>query len=78
MTDGPGMRGTRWTDLAVPFIVVAVTVYILLRFSYSSLPPLQYFVPVPLTALAVAEFVARLHPAPSDHSLRRLSRRRPT
>ncbi|HAL26940.1 MAG TPA: hypothetical protein DCP25_09420, partial [Chloroflexi bacterium] len=48
---GPG-------DLAVPFFVIGITVYVLLRVSYSALPPLQSFVPVPLAVLAVAEFVA--------------------
>ncbi|WP_375480327.1 DUF3180 domain-containing protein [uncultured Jatrophihabitans sp.] len=58
MTGGSGMRRTRWQDLAVPLIVVAVTVFALLRFSYSDLPPLQYVVPVPIAALAAVEFVA--------------------
>jgi hypothetical protein len=52
------MRRTRFADLAVPFFVIGVTVYVLLRFSYSDLPPLKSFVPVPLAALAVAEYVA--------------------
>lgn len=52
------MRRTGWGDLAVPLAVVAVTVYVLLQFSYESLPPLQYLLPVPLAALAAAEFVA--------------------
>ena len=51
------MRRTGWADLAVPFVIIAVAVYVLLRFSYSSLPPLQYIVPVPVAALAVVEFV---------------------
>jgi len=55
---GPGMRRTRWTDLAVPCAVIAVAVYALLRFSYSSLPPLRWLVPAPIAALAVAELVA--------------------
>lgn len=55
---GPGLRRTRWTDLAIPAVIVAITVYVLLRFSYQSLPPLQFPVPVPLAALAAAEFVA--------------------
>lgn len=58
MTTGPGMRRTQVGDLAVPFVVIGVTVYVLLRFTYSSLPPLQPFTPVPLAALAVAEIVA--------------------
>jgi hypothetical protein len=57
MTDG-GMRRTRWTDLIAPFVVVAVVVYVVLRFSYSSLPTLRYIVPVPIAALAIAELVA--------------------
>jgi len=55
---GPGMRRTGWADLVVPLVVIAVTVYILLRFSYSSLPSLQWLVPAPLAALAIAELVA--------------------
>jgi hypothetical protein len=52
------MRRTHRNDLIVPFVIVAITVYVLLRFSYDSLPTLQYLVPVPIAALAVAEFVA--------------------
>jgi hypothetical protein len=52
------MRPTRWNDIAVPFVILAVTVYSLLRFSYQSLPSLQYLVPLPLAALAVAELIA--------------------
>ncbi|PZS36142.1 MAG: DUF3180 domain-containing protein [Pseudonocardiales bacterium] len=54
----PDMRRTRFADLVVPFFVIGVTVYVLLRFSYPDLPPLQSFVPLPLAALAVAEYVA--------------------
>lgn len=52
------MRRTGWADLAVPFVVVGLTMYVLLRVSYESIPPLQYVVAVPLGALAVAEFIA--------------------
>jgi len=52
------MRGTRWSDLAVPFVIVGVTVYVLLRFSYTDLLQLDYLVPAPIAALAVAELVA--------------------
>jgi uncharacterized protein DUF3180 len=55
---GSGMRRTTWADLAVPFVIFAITVYVLLRFSYSDLPPLQYLLPVPIAALAAVEFVA--------------------
>jgi hypothetical protein len=55
---GPMMRRTRWPDLIVPLIVIAITAYVLLRFSYKDLPQLQYLVPAPIAALAVAEFVA--------------------
>jgi Protein of unknown function (DUF3180) len=58
MSSGPGMRSTTWGDLAVPFFVVGVTVFVLLRFSYDSIPPLHYFAAVPLGALAAAELVA--------------------
>jgi hypothetical protein len=52
------MRGTRWTDLVLPFVILAATAYVLLRFSYHSYLQLKYLVPVPLVALAVAELVA--------------------
>ncbi len=55
---GPRMRGTRWTDLAAPFVVVGVLAYIGLRFSYDTLPPLQYVVPVPIAVLASVEYLA--------------------
>lgn len=55
---GSGMRRTRFGDLAVPLVIVGITIYALLRFSYDSLPPLKMIVPLPLGALAVAEFVA--------------------
>jgi phosphate starvation-inducible membrane PsiE len=58
MTNDPGMRTTRWTDLVVPFVIVGLTAYVLLRFSYDSYLQLRYLVPAPLAALAVAEFVA--------------------
>jgi hypothetical protein len=58
MTNGPVMSRTRWTDLLVTFVVVGVTAYVLLRFSYHSYLQLTYLVPVPLAALALAELVA--------------------
>lgn len=58
MSAGPAMRRTRWSDLLVPLLVVGITVYVLLRFTYTSLPPLDYFLPVPIAVLALAEFVA--------------------
>jgi Protein of unknown function (DUF3180) len=58
MNSRPGMQRTKWADLAVPLVVLAITVYIFLRFSYDSLPPLQYLVPAPIGALAIAELVA--------------------
>jgi hypothetical protein len=51
------MRRTGPADLAVPFVFVGVTVYVLLRFSYDSLPPLNGVVAIPLLALAAAEVV---------------------
>jgi hypothetical protein len=54
------MRRTRPRDLLAPFVLVGAIVYALLRAGYGSLPPLSYFVPVPLAALALVEFaVAR-------------------
>lgn len=52
------MRRTGLADLAVPFLLIGVTAYVLLRFSYDSLPPLNSVVAVPLAALAAAEVVA--------------------
>lgn len=57
-SNGSGMRRTGWVDLAVPFVVIGVSVYVLLRFSYGSLPPLHYGTALPLAVLAVAEVVA--------------------
>jgi hypothetical protein len=51
------IRRTNATDLLLPFCVVAVVGYLLLRLSYSSLPPFQWFISAPLGALAVAEVV---------------------
>ncbi len=52
------MRNTRWQDLVVPFVVIGLTAYVLLRFSYTNLLQLDYLVPVPIAALATAELVA--------------------
>jgi hypothetical protein len=52
------MRRTSWADLAVPLVVMGITVFVLLRFSYDSIPPLHYFTAAPLGALAAAELVA--------------------
>lgn len=51
------MRRVGLFDLAVPFIIFGVTVYVLLKVSYDSLPPLKYIVALPLGVLAVAELV---------------------
>src|SRR6266516_1035977 len=52
------MRRTRWTDLVAPFVVVGITVYVLLKFSYHSYLQLQYLTPLPLAALGLVELVA--------------------
>jgi hypothetical protein len=54
---GP-MKRTGVIDLVAPFVVIGVATFVLLKVSYDSIPPLGYFVPVPLTALALAELVA--------------------
>jgi hypothetical protein len=51
------IRRTTASDLAVPFIVVAALSYLVLRVSYGSLPPFQWFVLIPLAVLAGVEFV---------------------
>lgn len=58
MNGSPGLRRTTVNDLAVPFALVGGAVYVLLRFSYGSLPPLKVLIAAPLAALAAAEFVA--------------------
>lgn len=45
-------------DLVVPFAVIGVTTYALLRLSYDSIPPLQFYVPIPLAVLGIAEIIA--------------------
>lgn len=52
------MRRTSVVDLLIPFLVLGATAFVLLRVAYADLPPLQYVVPLPLAALAVAELVA--------------------
>lgn len=51
------MRRTSPTDLLIPFVLAVVLVYSLLRISYESLPPFQWFSALPIAALAVAELV---------------------
>lgn len=51
------MRRTGFVDLIAPFLVIGITAYVLLRFSYGSIPPFGYPVPVPITALALVEIV---------------------
>lgn len=57
MSQPPRMHRTRPRDLAAWFLLPGAIVYALLRVGYDSLPTLGYFVPVPLAALAVPEFV---------------------
>lgn len=54
---GSGLRPTDWGDLAVPFVVIGITIFVLLRRSYDSLPPLNYVIAAPLAALAVLELL---------------------
>lgn len=51
------MRRTNIGDLVVPFLVIGVAAYVLLRTSYDNLPPLQFYAPIPLAVLAVAELI---------------------
>lgn len=51
------MKRTGILDLLAPFVIIGVTVYVLLRVSYGSIPTLGYAAPVPLAALAILEFV---------------------
>ncbi len=52
------MRRTSLGDLAVPFLILGGTIYVLLRVSYDSIPPLSIYVALPLALLAVAELIA--------------------
>jgi hypothetical protein len=52
------MRRTSIADLVVPFLVVGAALYVIFRLAYESIPPLQYYLPIPIAALAAAEFVA--------------------
>ena len=52
------MKRTSVVDLLRPFAALAAAVYLLLRVSYESLPPLHYAIAVPIAALAVGELVA--------------------
>lgn len=49
------MRRVGPLDLAVPFLIFGITVYVLLEGSYDSLPPLRYVVALPIGVLALAE-----------------------
>lgn len=51
------MRRTSVGDLVVPFLVIGVAAYVLLRTSYDKLPPFQFYAPIPLAVLAVAELI---------------------
>jgi Protein of unknown function (DUF3180) len=50
-------KPTSLRDLLIPLIVVAAVAYVLLKVTYGSLPPFQWYAAVPVVALAVAEFV---------------------
>lgn len=52
------MRRTNFGDLAVPFLLLGGTIYVVLRLWYDSIPPLSILAPVPLAALAIVELVA--------------------
>jgi hypothetical protein len=51
------IRRTSTVDLLIPFVLAAALSYLLLRLAYESLPPFQWFIALPITALAVAEGV---------------------
>ncbi len=57
MKSSPPMRRTGLMDLAIPLVVIGLVVYALLKVSYEAIPPLGYYVPVPLAALGVAELI---------------------
>jgi|SRR5919204_1921810 hypothetical protein len=51
------MRRTTLGDLAIPFVVFGITVYVLLKLSYGSIPPLQYVISLPIAGLAIIELL---------------------
>lgn len=51
------MRRTGPADLLIPFVLAVGLSYALLRIGYESLPPLRWFVGLPIAALAIAELV---------------------
>ena len=51
------IRRTNVTDLAIPFVITVAVSYLLLRLAYESLPPFQWFIALPIAALALVEFV---------------------
>lgn len=52
------MTATRARDLAAIGILVAVVAWVLVRRYYGALPPLQWFVPLSLGLLGIAELMA--------------------
>ncbi|HEX2902395.1 MAG TPA: DUF3180 domain-containing protein [Jatrophihabitans sp.] len=50
-------RRTRPSDLLIPLLVAGVMAYLLLQVAYESLPPFQWFIAVPVGALALIELV---------------------
>src|SRR5689334_19360592 len=53
----PPMRRTRPLDLLAPLLIVGVLAYVVLGFTWGSLPPFDYLLPVPIAALGVIELV---------------------
>ena len=51
------MRRTSLADLLIPLVLAGGLSYALLRIGYESLPPFQWFIALPIAALAVAELV---------------------
>jgi hypothetical protein len=51
------MRRTNTLDLLIPFVLAVALSYLLLRLAYESLPPFQWFIALPITALAILEGV---------------------
>jgi uncharacterized membrane protein len=51
------MRRTGLADLLIPFVLAGGLSYALLRIGYESLPPIQWFIALPIVALAIAELV---------------------
>src|SRR6478735_10770484 len=81
MNDGDRMGPTRWRDMAVVCLVAAVAGYLLVRLSYSRIPPLPRLAGLAAALVGIGEAVAgfglRRRIRPPEHSAGRVDTRKP-